>query len=409
MRRALTVLRSTEDDAPPPEDPPPLRWWEPRPPSTSGLVLALVLAVGVMATAALRLTPNGSTVFDPLVAFLDLPPRPGLVAVLAVEVAAVAWWRTWPVPALLVATAASGVLTFAGSAHLVAELVVYVLAYAVAVGTPLWVSAPTVLVCTVVLAAEIPMNTPGRSPTAVDWAAGTLGVAAVWLVGVLVRQARRHRETRRAARAAGRSRARLTDERLSIARELHDLVAHHASAVAVQASAARSNPAALPDAVAHIEEGGLRIAEAVRALADLAPPTRPPAPLSRAGVEELLAPARAAGLPVTAEVEGEPAAEPGEADLFAHRIVVEALTNVLRHAGPSATRLRVQHRPQEVVVEVRDSGVLPGHRTVTRGSGLGLVGVRERAALLGGAAEAGPDAEAGWVVRARLPRPGGST
>lgn len=110
---------------------------------------------------------------------------------------------------------------------------------------------------------------------------------------------------------------------------------------------------------------------------------------------------------MTAEVEGEPAAEPGEADLFAHRIVVEALTNVLRHAGPSATRLRVQHRPQEVVVEVRDSGVLPGHRTVTRGSGLGLVGVRERAALLGGAAEAGPDAEAGWVVRARLPRPGG--
>jgi len=247
-----------------------------------------------------------------------------------------------------------------------------------------------------------------RTPV-IELPAGTLGVAAVWLVGVLVRQARCHRETRRAARAAGRSRARLTDERLSIARELHDLVAHHASAVAVQASAARSNPAALPDAVAHIEEGGLRIAEAVRALADLAPPTRPPAPLSRAGVEELLAPARAAGLPVTAEVEGEPAAEPGEADLFAHRIVVEALTNVLRHAGPSATRLRVQHRPQEVVVEVRDSGVLPGHRTVTRGSGLGLVGVRERAALLGGAAEAGPDDQAGWVVRARLPRPGGSS
>jgi signal transduction histidine kinase len=84
--------------------------------------------------------------------------------------------------------------------------------------------------------------------------------------------------------------------------------------------------------------------------------------------------------------------------------VVEALTNVLRHAGRSATRLVVRHRPGEVVVEVRDSGVLPGHQTVTRGSGLGLVGMRERAALLGGAAEAGPDGQAGWVVRARLPR-----
>jgi signal transduction histidine kinase len=107
---------------------------------------------------------------------------------------------------------------------------------------------------------------------------------------VLVRWARGHAERRRAERAAQRSRARLGDERLGIARELHDLVAHHASAVAVQASAARSNPAALPDAVRHIEEGGLRIAEAVRTLADLAPPTLAGAPLSRAGVEELLGP-----------------------------------------------------------------------------------------------------------------------
>jgi signal transduction histidine kinase len=174
--------------------------------------------------------------------------------------------------------------------------------------------------------------------------------------------------------------------------------------MAVQASAARSNPDAVTDALMHIEAGGLRIADAVQALADLGAPALPSAPLSRAGVEELVGPARAAGLPVEAEVEGEPAAEPGEADLFAHRIAVEALTNVLRHAGPSATKLLVRHTPDEVVVEVRDGGVLPGHRTATHGSGLGLVGMRERAALLGGDAEAGPDGSGGWVVRARLPR-----
>jgi signal transduction histidine kinase len=337
---------------------------------------------------------------------LDLPlDRPFLLALLAVEVAALAWWRTWPLPALVVATAASGVLTVAAATHIAAEPSVFVLIFAAGAFAAPPASGCTVAACGVVLEAEVGLFEPGRPLTAGDWVMPVVVVGGLWLVGVLVRQARRHAEALRAERAAGRSRARLTDERLRIARELHDLVAHHASAVAVQASAARSNPAALPDAVTHIEEGGLRIAEAVRALADLAPPTRPPAPLSRAGVEELLVPARAAGLPVTADVEGEPAAEPGEADLFAHRIVVEALTNVLRHAGPSATRLRVQHRPGEVVVEVRDSGVLPGHRTVTRGSGLGLVGVRERAALLGGAAEAGPDpGEPGWVVRARLPR-----
>ena len=142
----------------------------------------------------------------------------------------------------------------------------------------MWVSGPTVLACTVVLAAEIPTSTAGRPPTAAEWAGGILGVVVLWLLGVLVRWAAVRGSARRSERAARRSRARLGDERLGIARELHDLVAHHASAVAVQASAARSNPAALPDAVRHIEEGGLRIAEAVRALADLAPPTLPGRP-----------------------------------------------------------------------------------------------------------------------------------
>jgi hypothetical protein len=90
--------------------------------------------------------------------------------VLAVQIAAVAWWRSSPVPALLVATASSGVLAFPGSAHLVGELGVYLLASAVTAGTPLRVSGPTVLARTVMPAAEVPTNTPVRSPTAADCA-----------------------------------------------------------------------------------------------------------------------------------------------------------------------------------------------------------------------------------------------
>ena len=77
---------------------------------------------------------------------------------------------------------------------------------------------------------------------------------------------------------------------------------------------------------------------------------------------------------------------------------------MVRHAGPSPTRLLVRHAPGEIVVEVRDGGPAPGHRRATTGSGLGVVGMRERAARLGGDLRAGPDGDGGWTVRARLPR-----
>jgi signal transduction histidine kinase len=240
-------------------------------------------------------------------------------------------------------------------------------------------------------------------PPALDAAVTAAAPLVLWSIGLLVRVVRRRTQRRRADEAARLARTNLADERLRIARELHDLVAHHVSAVAVQTSAARTGPAALATALEHIEEGGRRIADAVADLSDLAPPAVQAAPLTPEGVEELLAPTRAAGLPVTVQIDGEPAGDPGEADLFAQRIVVEALTNVLRHAGVSPTTLVVRHGPDELSVEVRDSGVVPGHVAATTGSGLGLVGMRERTALLGGHAEAGSDRD-GWVVRARLPR-----
>ena len=300
MRRVLTVLRSADDDAIAPQDPPPRRWWSWRPPSTSGLVLTLVTAAGVLGNGGATAHPDWST--PPWIRWSPAwTCRLGRASSPCSRCRSPRWrgGARGRYPALLVATAASGVLAFTGSAHFVAKLRPRRFVGEQQLGVRCHGAAG----CTVVLGGGDPDEHAGPLAHRRRMGGRNAGrrrpVAGRVLVG-----ARGRRGTRRAERAAERSRAQLGDERLGIARELHDLVAHHASAVAVQASAARSNPAALPDAVTHIEEGGLRIAEAVRALADLAPPTRPPAPLSRAGVEELLAPARAAGLPVTAEVEG---------------------------------------------------------------------------------------------------------
>ncbi|WP_224386156.1 ATP-binding protein [Pseudonocardia sp. ICBG1293] len=191
------------------------------------------------------------------------------------------------------------------------------------------------------------------------------------------------------------------------ARDLHDVVAHHVSAVAVQAGAARLAADAQrgADALGHIADSARRVAEAIPALADLAPDPATAA-LTRPGSTRW---SRRPGPPGSRSGSwspGTPADPPGEAELFASRIVTEALTNTLRHAGPSPTRVRVAHGGERgpVVVEVVDDGPVPGHRPDGTGSGLGLVGMAERVALLGGDLHTGPGDGPGWTVRAVLPR-----
>ncbi len=119
-------------------------------------------------------------------------------------------------------------------------------------------------------------------------------------------------------------------------------------------------------------------------------------------VEELTEPLRAAGLGVEVRREGEPAPLPAGVDLSAYRIVQEALTNTLRHAGASRAEVTLRYRPGEVELEVRDdgNGLAPGDAGA---SGQGLTGMRERALLLGGTLEAGPLPRGGFRVHARLP------
>ncbi len=121
---------------------------------------------------------------------------------------------------------------------------------------------------------------------------------------------------------------------------------------------------------------------------------------SLAQLDRLVAQIREAGLPVEVEVEGEPVELPPGVDLSAYRIVQEALTNALRHAGPAHAHVRVRYRADELELEITDDG--PG-ATNGDGGGHGLVGMRERVAVYGGELRAGSRLEGGFALRARLP------
>jgi len=333
---------------------------------------------------------------------------PMALALLFGQIAALGWWRTAPVPSALLVAVGSAAAAASGTGNLFADVAWLLAVWGVATRVPTVRSAIAATVATllVLLGAAVSGVLFGYVLGGVGQAVVVLApVPLLWTTGV---QVRRHRERLARARldeALAAERRLLAEERMRVARELHDVVAHHVSAVAVQAGAARVLPDrdAVAEAVAHMCDSARRIAAALPELADLTPTTGGVV-LDAAGVEDLVAPARQAGVPVLARVLGDPADLPGDAELFAQRVLVEALTNVVRHAGPSPTTVEVHHDTEEVVVTVRDEGRAPGHRPPTSGSGLGVVGMRERVALLGGRCEAGPHGP-GWRVRVALRRP----
>ena len=207
----------------------------------------------------------------------------------------------------------------------------------------------------------------------------------------------------------GEAQAAVQEERARIARELHDVVAHDVSVMVVQAAAAKRiverEPDRAEEAIVSIEGTGREaLAEMRRLLGvlrrgdeDLALAPQPS--LSR--VDALLARTRAAGLDVALERSGDDAPLPAGVDLAAYRVVQEALANVVRHAGAEHATVRLTYDPRAVVVEVVDDG--RGAADGGGKAGHGLIGLRERVDLYGGDFEAGPRAEGGFGVRARLP------
>jgi signal transduction histidine kinase len=205
----------------------------------------------------------------------------------------------------------------------------------------------------------------------------------------------------------------IASERSRIARELHDVLAHNLSVMVVQAGAARRIVERRPETATEVADLIERTGrEALAELRHLFGPVRHgdgedlQGPVGIDRVEELAARARAAGLPVHVHVEGSRVKLPTGVDLTAYRVVQEALTNTLKHAGRAQASVTVSYEPNEIVVSVEDDGVGPAGADdglADVGGGHGLVGMRERVALYGGLLQAGRRPGGGFAVRARLP------
>jgi signal transduction histidine kinase len=241
-----------------------------------------------------------------------------------------------------------------------------------------------------------------------DAIGGALVVFVIWYVGKRVRH-RGERSVLVARERVAQENRVLAEERARIARELHDVVAHGVSLMTVQAGAAKTvaavDPQSAVEAMAAVEQTGREALSELRHLLAVLRPDSSPGELGPqpglAGVERLVAQFREAGLEVSLDMDPVPTSLPARVDLFAFRIVQEALTNVLKHAGPGTpTVVRVRIEPRAVTLEVSDDG---RGATLLPGSGHGLVGMRERVQLLGGTLQATTRSGGGFRVQAVLP------
>ena len=268
---------------------------------------------------------------------------------------------------------------------------------------------------------------PGAVAVLGTYLASELGVVVAWLSGRNLRH-RRARWAELAARAERLEREReeearraVAEERLRIARELHDVIAHSMSVIAVQSAVGNhvidTQPAEARQALAAIEATSRSaLTEMRRLLGVLRQEGEPrgslaPAP-GLADLASLVGQVQDAGLRVWINVDGQRGPVPPGIDLSAYRIIQEALTNVIKHAAASAANVTISYRPDSVTVEITDhgspgppartgsGGSVPPART---GSGHGIIGMRERVAVFGGEFAAGPGPDGGFRVRACFP------
>ena len=349
--------------------------------------------------------------------------RPDVWAVALVLLSSVplAWRRRAPLPVLVVVLATSVAGAAARYNSSAGGLAVLVALYTVAAHCDRRRSvAAAVLTAVGVL---IVLATAPEHIEAIDVVGNYVVFATAWILGdnVGVRRAYvaelearatrlEQQQEEQARRAVGRERGR-------IARELHDIVAHHMSVMVVQAGGARrvldTDPDQAREALASIETTGRQALSEMRLLLgvlrsddDAAGDGLGPQPGVKA-LDGLVEQLRDLGLPVELKVEGEPRPLAEGVDLSAYRIVQEALTNTLKHAGRAQAKVVLRYGADDVVVEVVDDGRGAGADAVNGpATGHGLVGMRERVALFGGDLRTGPRPGGGYLVHARLPLTG---
>ncbi|WP_433461283.1 sensor histidine kinase [Spirillospora sp. CA-128828] len=402
-------------------------WW-PRGRAADAVLAAAVLVVTV-AMSVMAAKPG------------DRPLWPGGLVLITVAVAALAWRRRYPAVVLAVAVAVPPLYYPLGYPDGPVAVVLWVALFTAAVECRLVVSLGAVIAVNAgfLAVSEARGGGGGGDPDAIVDARGVASLSMGLLVTVAVGQYVRSRRDRaeaaeRRAAAAERdreeeARRRAVAERLRIARELHDVLAHQISLINVQAGAALHRRDDADRAYAALEAIKAASKETLRELRGVlgvlrqvdaeepGGPVAPPPTLARVG--ELLERTTAAGLSVRRAGDlagvmagGEAAVErlaglPAPVGLAGYRIVQEALTNAVRHSGAAAVTVEVRRLPGEVIVRVDDDGTGPAAAAGRDGPhGNGVRGMRERAASVGGELTAGPGPAGGFRVWARLPLDG---
>jgi signal transduction histidine kinase len=363
---------------------------------------ALVAGVAVLATSAALTAPAGRTALDPLGYAL---PLAGALALLA--------RRRAPTVVVVVTTVCVGAFFARGYPGYGVSLPLLVALHtATRAGHRLIVLVPVV---------GLASGTLARVVTGHPWrdASQTAFLLAGWLVaaaamGAVYRQWQAYvRELEARAADAERTREeaarrRAAEERLHIARELHDSLTHSISVIAMQAGVAvhlankRGEP--VPEALTAIQDAGRDATRELRATLGVLRAEADEPGRGGSGVDalpDLVARSAAAGVPATLHVAGDPRPLPTAVDRAAYRIVQEALTNAARHAGPATVTVGLRYEPAALVVEVCDDGTARADTPPV--PGIGLLGMRERVTALGGHLHAAPRPEGGFRVRAELP------
>jgi signal transduction histidine kinase len=405
------------------------------PSARDAAIAAVITVIGVVASYGEAHPTNPGAYFTPP---HHLPHTPAAALLLVAAGGVVLAWRhIYPRFVVCATTALVVAYTLPGYENGVALLLPAVAVGTLSVMVPVRKSVPWAVAVTVVLMAATAANNPlGRFSGGFPLIPANIAVALFAGIAIANRQAYVRSSQLQAAReAALDAQRRVDEERLRIARELHDVVAHTMATITVQAAAAsqllRDRPdeaAASLQAIRAAGKDGLRelraILDVLRSASDgseeTTDPTQPTPGLAR--LDALVEGVTAAGLPVTVTVTGRPHDLPAITDLSAFRIIQEALTNAIRHAGPATAAVTVDYGADELHVEVTDTGrgltsAAAAYAAVISNSGLtgsaghGLRGMRERASAAGGTIDIGPLPGGGFRVTARLPlaRPSAAT